>query len=149
MGAQEIRQVTAEGTNAGGDETRAAEANGSGATGIVAGLVSRAQAAMDEVAGYDQNRVNEVVRAVAWAIIKQENAEELARLAVEDTGLGRFEDKVSKNKRKSLGTLRDLLDPGAGSVGVINVDEAKGITEIAKPVGVVGAVTPSTNPAAT
>jgi sulfoacetaldehyde dehydrogenase len=149
MGAREIRDVTAEGTNAGGDETRAAEANGAGASGVVAGLVSRARVAMDEAAGYDQGRVDEVVQAVAWAIIKQENAEELARLAVEDTGLGRFEDKVSKNQRKTLGTLRDLLDPEARSVGVISVDESKGITEIAKPVGVVGAVTPSTNPAAT
>jgi sulfoacetaldehyde dehydrogenase len=45
--------------------------------------------------------------------------------------------------------LRDLLEPTARSVGLISVDEGKGITEIAKPVGVVGAVTPSTNPAAT
>ena len=133
--------MAAEKTSAGGDETEAA--------GVVAGLVSRARAAMDEVAGYDQGRVNEVVQAAAWAIMKQEHAEKLARLAVQDTGLGNVEDKVSKNQRKTLGTLRDLLDPSARSVGVIGVDEEKGITEIAKPVGVVGAVTPSTNPAAT
>jgi sulfoacetaldehyde dehydrogenase len=149
MGAQEIREVTAEGTNAGGDETQAAIADRTGAADVVAGLILRARAAMEEVAGYDQERVNETVQAVAWAIIKQENAEKLARLAVEDTGLGRLEDKVSKNQRKTLGTLRDLLDPEARSVGIISVDEEKGITEIAKPVGVVGAVTPSTNPAAT
>ena len=68
---------------------------------------------------------------------------------MEDTGLGNIEDKVNKNQRKTLGTLRDLLDPTAKSVGVVSVDEEKGITAIAKPVGVVGAVTPSTNPAAT
>jgi sulfoacetaldehyde dehydrogenase len=121
----------------------------SGSAAVVAGLVSRARAAMESVSGYDQERVNEVVQAAAWAIIERERAEELARVAVEDTGLGNVEDKVDKNQRKTLGTLRDLLEPTARSVGVISVDEEKGITEIAKPVGVVGAVTPSTNPGAT
>lgn len=147
-----IRDVTAEGTNAGGDELESLnveDASKANASNVIADLVTRARAAMEVYAGYDQGQVNEVVQAVAWAIIKQENAEELARLAVEDTGLGNFEDKVTKNQRKNLGTLRDLLDPSAKSVGVINVDEEKGITEIAKPVGVVAAVTPSTNPSAT
>lgn len=147
-----IRDITAEGTNAGGDELESVSVEDAGKTGapdVIAGLVDRARAAMDAVSGYDQERVNEVVQAVAWAIIKQENAEELARLAVEDTGLGNFEDKVTKNQRKNLGTLQDLLDPEAKSVGVIDVDEETGITQIAKPVGVVAAVTPSTNPSAT
>ena len=147
-----VRDVTAEGTNAGGDElesTDIQDASKSDASNVIAGLVSKAQSAMRVFSGYDQEQVNEVVQAVAWAIIKQENAEDLARLAVEDTGLGNFEDKVTKNQRKNLGTLRDLMDPSAKSVGVIKVDEEKGITEIAKPVGVVAAVTPSTNPAAT
>ena len=122
---------------------------GTGPAGVVAGLVSRARAAMERISGYDQERVNEVVQAVAWAIIERERAEELARVAVEDTGLGNVGDKVDKNQRKTLGTLRDLLEPTARSVGVVSVDEEKGITEIAKPVGVVGAVTPSTNPGAT
>jgi sulfoacetaldehyde dehydrogenase len=117
--------------------------------GVVAGLVSGARVAMESVSAFDQERINEVVQAVAWAIIERERAEELARVAVEDTGLGNVEDKINKNQRKTLGTLRDLLDPAAKSVGVISVDEEKGITAIAKPVGVVGAVTPSTNPAAT
>ena len=152
MGVRDTGQVTAEGTNTGGDEIEAADGfatKEADATSIVAELVDKAREAMNVYMGYDQEQVNEVVQAVAWAIIKQENAEELARLAVEDTGLGRYEDKVNKNQRKSLGTLRDLLDPSARSVGVIGVDEETGITEIAKPVGVVAAVTPSTNPAAT
>jgi sulfoacetaldehyde dehydrogenase len=138
MGIRDIREGTA-----------AVVGEESGSAGVVAGLVSRARAAMEGVSGNDQERVNEVVQAVAWAIIERERAEELARVAVEDTGLGNVEDKVDKNQRKTLGTLRDLLEPTARSVGVISVDEEKGITEIAKPVGVVGAVTPSTNPAAT
>jgi sulfoacetaldehyde dehydrogenase len=149
VGVKSTGQVTAEGTNAAGDEIEATNAREADADSTIAELVSRARVAMGIFKHYDQERVNEVVQAVAWAIIKRENAEELARLAVQDTGLGKYEDKVNKNRRKSLGTLRDLLDPTAGSVGVIEVDEEKGITKIAKPVGVVAAVTPSTNPAAT
>ena len=63
------------------------------------------------------------------------------------TGIGNVEDKVRKNHRKTFGLLRDLH--GARSVGVIAEDEATGIVEIARPVGVVCAITPSTNPAAT
>ena len=149
MGVKSTGQVTAEGTNAAGDEIEVTNASEADADRTIAELVSRARAAMEIFEHYDQEQVDEVVQAVAWAIIKRENAEELARLAVEDTGLGKYEDKVDKNQRKSLGTLRDLLEPTARSVGVIEVDEEKGITKIAKPVGVVAAVTPSTNPAAT
>lgn len=117
------------------------------AAAIVSKLIEKARKAMEIYIHYNQAQVDEVVQAVAWAISKPGNAEELARLAVQDTGLGKFEDKVNKNRRKTMGTLRDLL--GAKSVGIINVDKEKGITEIAKPVGVVAAVCPSTNPAAT
>ncbi len=64
-----------------------------------------------------------------------------------DTGLGNVADKVAKNRRKTMGLLRDLR--GAKSVGVIDEDAGSGIIEIARPVGVVAAITPSTNPAAT
>jgi sulfoacetaldehyde dehydrogenase len=87
------------------------------------------------------------VRALAWALYRPEHAQELAALAVEDTGLGNVADKVVKNQRKTFGTLRDLLR--VRSVGVIEEDHARGIVKYAKPIGVVGAVTPSTNPAAT
>lgn len=115
----------------------------------IAELVAKGRKAMEEIADYNQEQVNMLVKAAAWAIYKQEHAEELAALSVQDTGLGKYEDKVAKNQRKTFGTLRDLLDPEAKSVGVINVDEEKGLIEIAKPVGVVGAICPSTNPGAT
>ncbi len=114
---------------------------------IVDDLVARARAAMRNFESADQARVDEAVTALAWSIYKPERAEELARLAVEDTGLGNVPDKVVKNQRKTFGTLRDLLR--VRTVGVIEEDPAKGIVKYAKPVGVVGAVTPSTNPAAT
>jgi len=115
----------------------------------IAALVAKGRKAMEEIADYDQQQTNTLVQAAAWAIYKLEHAEALAALSIQDTGLGKYEDKVAKNQRKTFGTLRDLLDPSAKSVGVIHVDEAKGIIEIAKPVGVVGAICPSTNPGAT
>ena len=113
----------------------------------VATLVARARVAQAIANGYDQARVDELVSAAGWAIIEPARNRALAELAVADTGIGNVEDKVRKNHRKTLGLLRDLH--GAKSVGVILEDAANGITEIARPVGVVCAVTPSTNPAAT
>src|SRR5258706_4158194 len=71
----------------------------------------------------------------------------LAQIAVRDTGLGNVDDKIIKNHRKTLGLLRDLR--GAKTVDVIAEDPARGLVEIARPVGVVAAITPSTNPGAT
>lgn len=116
-------------------------------TETVTGLVARSRAAQRELETYDQERVDDVVAAVAWAIIEPGRARALAERAVRDTGLGNVEDKVTKNRRKNLGTLRDLT--GARSVGVIAEYPEDGITEYAKPMGVVAAVCPSTNPAAT
>ncbi len=113
----------------------------------VAEVVARARAAMDAYENHDQARVDDAVRALAWSIYKPEHARLLAELAVEDTGLGNVESKVIKNTRKTFGTLRDLLR--AKTVGVIQEDPARGLVKYAKPVGVVGAVCPSTNPAAT
>lgn len=113
----------------------------------VAALIDRARAAMAAYENHDQARVDEAVTALAWSIYKPENARMLAELAVEDTGLGNVESKVIKNTRKTFGTLRDLLR--ARTVGVIEDDPARGLVKYGKPVGVVGAVCPSTNPAAT
>ncbi|MEP9349219.1 aldehyde dehydrogenase family protein [Xanthobacter sp. KR7-225] len=106
-----------------------------------------ARRAQESFAEVSQERADEAVRALAWAIYEPGRARELAELAVEDTGLGNVPDKVVKNQRKTFGTLRDLLR--GRSVGVIEEDRAKGIVKYAKPMGVIGAVTPSTNPAAT
>jgi sulfoacetaldehyde dehydrogenase len=113
----------------------------------VAALVARARAAQAIADGYDQARIDELVAAAGWAILEPARNRELAELAVRDTGIGDVEDKVLKNHRKTLGLLRDLH--GMKTVGVISEDKARGIVEIGRPVGVVCAVTPSTNPAAT
>ena len=111
----------------------------------VSECATRARAAQRAVAGFSQEQVDHAVAAVAWA--GYSHAETLARLAIEDTGIGNYDDKVAKNRRKTLGTMRDLK--GARSVGIIRTDPARGITEIAKPVGIVGVLTPVTNPGAT
>ncbi|HEX2542749.1 MAG TPA: aldehyde dehydrogenase family protein [Caldimonas sp.] len=117
------------------------------AEGAVASLVARARAAQRAFERWPQERVDAAVAAAGWAIVEPGRNRALAELAVEATGIGNVEDKVRKNHRKTFGLLRDLH--GAKSVGVIAEDEAAGIVEIARPVGVVCAITPSTNPAAT
>jgi sulfoacetaldehyde dehydrogenase len=113
----------------------------------VAALVGRARAAQREFERWPQERVDEAALACGWAIMKPERNRLLAEMAVRDSGLGNVADKIAKNHRKTLGLLRDLA--GVKTVGVIADYPDKGITEIARPVGVVAAITPSTNPGAT
>jgi len=118
-----------------------------GARQIVAGLIAKARIAQRSYQLFTQEWVDETVVAVGWAIMEPGRNRLLAEMAVRDTGCGNVEDKVLKNYRKTLGLLRDLK--GARSVGVIAEYPERGIVEIARPVGVVAAITPSTNPAAT
>jgi len=113
----------------------------------IADLIGRARAAQRAIDGWSQAQIDELATAAAWAIVEPRRNRALAECAVRDTGLGNVEDKVAKNRRKTMGLLRDLR--GAKSVGVIAEDYANGLIEIARPVGVVAAITPSTNPAAT
>jgi sulfoacetaldehyde dehydrogenase len=111
-------------------------------------LIARARAAQARFAeGADQARFDQAALAVAWAIMEPERNRILSNQAVELTGLGNVTDKITKNHRKTLGLIRDIQ--GVKTVGVINEGSQKGITEIARPIGVIGAVVPSTNPAAT
>jgi sulfoacetaldehyde dehydrogenase len=119
----------------------------SGADAVAQGLVHRARIAQESFAEADQARVDEAVRAIAWSLYQPQHARELAELAVKDTGLGNVPDKIIKKQRKTFGTLRDLLR--VKTVGEIERDDKRGIAKFAKPMGVIGAVTPSTNPGAT
>lgn len=110
-------------------------------------LLLRARAAQRAYDAWTQEQVDMAVAAAGWAILEPGRNRELAELAVADTGIGNVADKIRKNHRKTLGLLRDLRT--ARSVGVIAQDDERGIVEIARPVGVVCAITPSTNPAAT
>jgi sulfoacetaldehyde dehydrogenase len=119
----------------------------SAANTTVANLIAHARSAQAAIAGYDQARTDEMVAAAGWAILEPGRNRALAERAVRDTGLGNVQDKIAKNHRKTLGLLRDLK--GARSVGVISEDARTGVTEIARPAGVIAAITPSTNPGAT
>jgi len=121
--------------------------NNNSTINIIQTIVKKAKEAQQQFGKYNQKQVDEVVTAVAWALCNPTINKLISNLAVETTGLGNVEDKINKNRRKTLGLLRDLK--GVKTVDVIGEDKQKGIIEIAKPVGVVGAVTPSTNPAAT
>jgi sulfoacetaldehyde dehydrogenase len=118
---------------------------------VVGPLISAGRRAMQkfahEINVYGQSRIDEAVTALAWSIYKPENARSLAEIAVAVTGIGDIESKILKNQRKTFGTLRDLLR--VKSTGVIEENPEKGLIKYAKPVGVVGAITPSTNPSAT
>lgn len=108
-------------------------------------LIEKGRKAQSIFEAYSQDQVDEVITAVAWA--GYSNAEYLARFSIEETGMGLIEDRVKKIQNKTRGTLRDLK--GALSRGIINIDVKTGVTEIAKPMGVIGAITPVTNPVAT
>ncbi len=110
-------------------------------------LVSRGRRAMKEFSRAEQERVDEVVTAIAWSLYQPERARRLAEIAVADTGIGNVHDKITKNQRKTFGTLRDLMR--VRTVGIIESDSERGIVKYGKPVGVVAAITPSTNPSAT
>lgn len=101
----------------------------------------------EEIARGGQARIDEAVTGLAWSIYKPDAARRYASQAVEVTGIGDIESKVIKNQRKTFGTLRDLLR--VRSTGVIEELPEKGLVKWAKPVGVVAAITPSTNPNAT
>ncbi|MBX3650534.1 MAG: aldehyde dehydrogenase family protein [Burkholderiales bacterium] len=113
----------------------------------VAVLVTRARKAQAAINAWSQAQLDELATAAGWAIMEPSRNRMLAEIAVRDTGLGTVEDKINKNHRKTLGLMRDLQ--GAISTGVLAEIPELGITEIARPVGVVAAVVPSTNPGAT
>ncbi|TFL17836.1 aldehyde dehydrogenase family protein [Jannaschia formosa] len=94
-----------------------------------------------------QARYDRAALAAGWAIMEPSRNRALAEMAVATTGLGNVADKVTKNHRKTLGLLRDIA--GARTHGIVADDPARGVTEIARPLGVIAAVTPSTNPVAT
>ena len=115
---------------------------------IIDAIVARARIAQANYeAGADQARYDTAALAAAWALMQPDRNAELAIMAVATTGLGNVADKITKNHRKTLGLLRDIR--WAKTQGIVSDDPARGITEIARPIGVIGAVVPSTNPVAT
>lgn len=113
----------------------------------IQGLVHRARTAQKAVEGYSQQQIDDLCRSVAWQMYEDGNIRLLAQTAADETGMGNVRDKITKHKNKVLGVIADVRNKK--SVGLIEQDEQKQIYKYAKPVGVVGALTPVTNPTAT
>ena len=113
----------------------------------IAGLIARARKAQAQIEHASQERVDELIRAMVWSVAKPGTAEEIARHTVEETQLGNYDGKYLKIFRKTRAALMDIIDDK--SVGVIEEYPEREIVVFAKPVGVIGALSPSTNPEAT
>lgn len=108
-------------------------------------LLARVREAQAKFATYTQEQVDKIFLAAASAANKQRIP--LAKMAVEETGMGVAEDKVIKNNYAAEHIYNAYKD--VKTCGVIEKDEAYGVTKVAEPIGVVGAVIPTTNPTST
>jgi sulfoacetaldehyde dehydrogenase len=109
-------------------------------------LLSRARTAMAAVVEYDQDTVDRLCRAVAWATANEDTFGRLTRMSVEESGMGSAEG-VPARRWKILGILRDALR--TKSVGIIEEIPERGIVKYAKPAGVIAGLLPVTNPLVT
>ena len=115
---------------------------------VVDALVARARIAQQQyITHADQLRFDHAALAVGWALMQPERNQNLSTMAVAETGLGKISDKITKNHRKTLGLLRDIQN--AQTHGILEDNAETGLIKIARPIGVIGAVVPSTNPVAT
>ena len=110
-------------------------------------MYRRARKAFEEVEFWPQEKVDEMVAAVAWEWQKDETTKALAKLEVEEGKLGVYEDKVSKIRNKTRGTMWDFR--GVKTCGLVREDKKRGLKIFAKPMGVVANVVPCTNPTGT
>ena len=111
----------------------------------VRNAVKAAKAAQAVYRTFDQTKVDGIVAKIAQACAA--NAEKLAKMAVEETGFGIWQDKVLKNLLGSSITYDYIKD--MKTVGILCEDKEKGLIEIGVPMGVVAALIPSTNPTST
>ncbi len=108
-------------------------------------LITKAKAAQAKFESFSQEQVDAIVKGIGKYVY--DNAEPLARMAVDETGIGVYEDKILKNKGKARVIWNNLKDKK--SRGIIGEDAENNMVFVAKPMGVVAAVTPVTNPVVT
>ena len=113
----------------------------------IAELIARSRAAQKQIEHYTQEQVDRLIRGMVWAVAQPGVAEEIAQHTVDESQLGNYDGKFMKISRKTRAALLDIIDDK--SVGVIEELPERNIVKIAKPVGVIGALSPSTNPEAT
>lgn len=108
-------------------------------------LVRRSKVAQEKLSKMSQEQIDKIVKALCDAAYA--NATKLAKMANEETGFGKWEDKVVKNTFASVGVYETLKD--TKTVGIIGEDKEAKTIDIATPVGVVAGLIPSTNPTST
>lgn len=108
-------------------------------------VARRAKIAQEVIAEFPEDKINRIVQAMAEA--GKANAEWLAKMAVDETKFGIFEDKVTKNTFASVNVYQSIKD--MKTVGVIKEEREKKVIEVAAPVGVIMGIIPSTNPTST
>ena len=108
-------------------------------------LVAKARVAQAAYEAFPQEQVDAIVKGIGKYVY--DNAEMLARMAVDESGIGVYEDKILKNKGKARAIWNNLKDKK--SRGIIGEKPELNLVLVAKPMGVVGAVTPVTNPIVT
>ena len=113
-------------------------------TEMVAELIARARKAQAQIEYYTQEQVDELCAQIAYDITREENVIRLGTLAFEESRMGTLDGKLTKLRKKVRGCWRDIKDQK--SVGVLETDTEKGLIKMAKPVGVIGAIIPCTNP---
>ncbi|MFJ5718064.1 aldehyde dehydrogenase family protein [Neobacillus sp. NPDC093127] len=113
----------------------------------VGDLVERARIAQKIVEGYSQRKLDELAAAIVYTLSRHEVAQEIAELAVAETDMGDAESKIKKLTKKMPAVFWQVKS--VKTVGVIERDLEMGIRKIAKPVGIIAALVPSTNPEAT
>ena len=109
-------------------------------------MMARARAAMDEIEGWSQEKLDRLAQAIGWYAGNETTFTRLAQMGVDESGIGDREGRPGK-RFKIHGVLRDALRQK--STGIVETDEAKGIVKYAKPAGVVASLIPMTNPALT
>lgn len=112
---------------------------------VIDQLVQKGHVALEKMETLNQEQVDKIVYEMSLAAIDQHMP--LAKLAVEETGRGVYEDKAIKNMFASESIWNNIKHNK--TVGVINEDKQTGIVEIAAPIGVLCGVTPTTNPTST
>ena len=110
-------------------------------------LIERSRKAQKQIENYTQDQVDELIKAMVWSVAKPGIAEKIAQFTVDETQLGNYDGKFLKIQRKTRATLMDIINDK--SVGILEEDLERAIVKIAKPMGVIGALSPSTNPEAT
>lgn len=113
----------------------------------IATMIEKSRIAQAQIENYSQEQVDDLITAMVYSIAPEETSKMIAQHTIDETRLGNYDGKFLKIHRKTRCALMDIIDDK--SVGEIERCTERMIVKIAKPVGVIGALSPSTNPEAT